>query len=810
MVLVEAPAFPRMAQFDRCRTSACPPFVLQGASHTKLTLSSAAWLQRFNRARGQFILIMCFHQTIFSVNEKKSSPQLWGGFECTVNRLDDSFMDQLELSGHAQRPSDLDLLAEIGFKAVRYPVLWERVAANGIENIDWSWSDQRLAKLRQLGIRPIIGLVHHGSGPLVTNLLDPSFPGRLAKFARAVAERYPWVDAYTPINEPLTTARFSCLYGHWYPHLKNDRSFLQALFHQCRAIVLAMREIRQVNSQAQLIQTEDLAKVHSTPELAYQADFENERRWLPFDLLCGHVDSHHPLWGYFHSVGVKPAELSWFQANPCPPDIMGMNYYLTGERFLDHRLECYPNCPPGGNGRQSYVDVEAARVLRQGIDGSGALLREAWRRFHFPLAITELHNGCTREEQARWFLDQWNSAAALLQEGIDLRAITAWALLGSFNWNTLVTREGTYEPGVYDVRGPRPHPTFLVQMLRQLARGEAPNHPVLDGAGWWRRSTRHIFGVSFELGESQERRLAPLRKERPILIAGATGTLGRAFSKICADRGLAHRALGRSEMDIADPASVRAAVQRLQPWAIINAAGYVQIDDAEVETERCYRENTIGPAVLASVCAGDGLQLLTFSSDFVFDGKKQAPYRESDAVSPLNVYGHTKAEAEKAVLTLCPSALVVRTSTFFGSSDRSNFVTRALRALAAGEKFTAVSDYVVSPTYVPDLVHASLDLLIDGARGIWHLVNRGAVNWAELASMAAQAANVSTSTLTIYKRCDWMFPAVRPHYSALESERANIMPTLQDALSRYLGDPCLSWIKVESGCSEESQDDIAA
>ncbi|HEX6467153.1 MAG TPA: family 1 glycosylhydrolase, partial [Terriglobales bacterium] len=388
-------------------------------------------------------------------------------------------MDQLELSGHAQRPSDLDLLAEIGFKAVRYPVLWERVAANGIENIDWSWSDQRLAKLRQLGIRPIIGLVHHGSGPLVTNLLDPSFPERLAEFARAVAERYPWVDAYTPINEPLTTARFSCLYGHWYPHLKNDRSFLQALFHQCRAIVLAMREVRQINSQAQLIQTEDLAKVHSTPELAYQADFENERRWLPFDLLCGSVDSRHPLWGYFHSVGVKPAEFSWFQANPCPPDIMGMNYYLTGERFLDHRLELYPNCPPGGNGRQSYVDVEAARVLRQGIEGSGALLREAWRRFHLPLAITELHNGCTREEQARWFLDQWNSAAALLQEGIDLRAITAWALLGSFNWNTLVTREGTYEPGVYDVRGPRPHPTFLVQMLRQLGQGEAPNHPVL-------------------------------------------------------------------------------------------------------------------------------------------------------------------------------------------------------------------------------------------------------------------------------------------------------------------------------------------
>ena len=141
--------------------------------------------------------------------------ELWAGLECTVNRVGAEYVDQLELSGHAHRLTDLDLLADLGVRTVRYPVLWERVADRGLEEADWSWADERLGRLRELGIRPVVGLVHHGSGPRETSLLDPRFPERLAEYARAVAERYPWVDAYTPVNEPLTTARFSALYGHW-------------------------------------------------------------------------------------------------------------------------------------------------------------------------------------------------------------------------------------------------------------------------------------------------------------------------------------------------------------------------------------------------------------------------------------------------------------------------------------------------------------------------------------------------------------------------------------------------------------------
>ena len=142
---------------------------------------------------------------------------------------------------------------------------------------------------------PIVGLTHHGSGPRSTSLIDPSFAEGLAQFAEAVAERYPWVEYYTPVNEPLTTARFSGLYGHWYPHGRDPLTFARALLTQCRAVVLSMQAIRKVNPNAKLIQTEDLGKVFSTPLLTSQAEMENERRWLSFDLLCGCLDTSKPM-----------------------------------------------------------------------------------------------------------------------------------------------------------------------------------------------------------------------------------------------------------------------------------------------------------------------------------------------------------------------------------------------------------------------------------------------------------------------------------------------------------------------------------
>ena len=111
--------------------------------------------------------------------------ELWAGIECTVNRVHDRYYDQIEQSGYVNRFDDLDRVAALGVRALRYPILWERFAPEGsLQTIDWSWADERLLRLRDLGVRPIVGLVHHGSGPRHTSLTAPDFAEGLAEHAR--------------------------------------------------------------------------------------------------------------------------------------------------------------------------------------------------------------------------------------------------------------------------------------------------------------------------------------------------------------------------------------------------------------------------------------------------------------------------------------------------------------------------------------------------------------------------------------------------------------------------------------------------
>jgi dTDP-4-dehydrorhamnose reductase len=722
--------------------------------------------------------------------------------ECTVNRVGERYFDQLARNGHHQRDDDVERLAALGVRAVRFPLLWERTAPEGVPP-DWSWSEGRLARLRALGVRPIVTLLHHGSGPRDTSLVDPAFPERFAAYARSAAERYPWVEDWTPINEPLTTARFSALYGVWYPHARDDRSFAQAFVNQLRGTALAMRAIREVIPHARLVQTEDLGKTHATRALAYQAAFENERRWATADLLTGRLGPKDVMWRFLVGKGgIDPQTLHAFRDAPCPPDVMGINHYVTSERFLDRRLSRYPAHTHGGNGAHRYADVEAVRVLADGIDGPETLLREAWERHGLPLAITEVHLACTREQQLRWLAGVWDAAQRLCAQGVDLRAVTAWAAFGSFDWNSLLTRDaGHYEPGLFDVRGPEPRPTALAHMVRDLATQGRSDHPALAGAGWWQQPERLLYPpVRRPVRPALDRRRDPLvpervplrerpeRAPRPVLITGARGTLGRAFARACEARGLAHVALGRAELDVADARAVDAAIAAHDAWAVVNCAGFVRVDDAEREREACWRENVEGPMTLARACADRGVRLATFSSDLVFgDGLAEPrPWVEHDPVAPRNVYGASKAEAEEGVQRLMPESLVVRTSAFFGPWDEWNFLTIALRELAAGRPFEALADVTVSPTYVPELADATLDLLVDGERGLWHLASAGALTWLDFARLGAERAGVDASGLVPLALENARLPAARPRWSVLGTARGRLLDAVENAICHYL------------------------
>jgi dTDP-4-dehydrorhamnose reductase len=352
--------------------------------------------------------------------------------------------------------------------------------------------------------------------------------------------------------------------------------------------------------------------------------------------------------------------------------------------------------------------------------------------------------------------------------------VTLWSAFGNVDWRSLLTeRRGIYDPGAFDIRGETVRPTAVAKAARAFANGEEYDHPALDSPGWWRRPPRLY---------AWNGRCQPMDwGGRKLLITGATGTLGNAFARLCEERALPFCLTSRDELDICDPASIAAAIERHRPWAVINAAGFVRVADATRERDACIAWNADGPANLAQACSAAGIKLVTFSSDLVFDGRRGRPYREDDPLSPREPYGDSKAAAERRVRAAMPDALVVRTSAFFGPWDRYNFAWRVASALAAGEAVRADRRAVVSPTYVPDLAHVVLDLLVDGESGLWHLANQGAASWFDFARAIAAACGLDPDLVEAED-------GPRDTSNALESRHGALLRPLGEAIADFARD----------------------
>lgn len=719
-------------------------------------------------------------------NKDIDNVSVWGGAEYSVVRVNNTIYDQLAQSGHEERLDDLDLFSDLNIKTIRYPLLWEKYAGN--EKDFFKLHDQRLNRLQELGIQPIASLLHHGSGPFFTDLYDHNFPMLLAEFAYTIAERYPWLELYTPVNEPLTTARFSGLYGIWYPHKKDDYTFSRILLNELKGIILSMEAVKSVNPDARLIQTEDIAKVYSTPSLKYQADFENQRRWLTYDILSGNFNPKHPLWKNFMDSGIREKDLDYFTQHYHKPHICGFNYYVTSERYLDKRKYNYPPWFHGGNGFHEYADVEAVRAnIPFGLN-VGALLREAWDRYRLPLALTEVHMACTREEQLRWFYETYQTALKLKKEGVDFRALTAWSYFGSYDWNSLLCiKNNDYEPGVFDIRSGKPRATALAGMIKSITNGQPYKNNLLNTPGWWRRSDRMIYKPEKEILRVANALAENAEPVAPLLIVGATGSLGSAFAKICKARGITYYLSERGQLDIAFDASIRNTLETIKPWAVINAAGFARIDAAEVSTETCYRENTTGPVLLAEICKSMGIKFVTFSSDQVFNGEKKKPYSVTDQTHPLNFYGLSKKIAEERIADVNPEALIIRSSCFFNPWHKNDRLRMILRSgLNSERQIFLPSDIIMSPAYIPDIVNTVLDLLIDGESGIWHLSNQQETTLYDFARLALEIAGLNENIVAAVPSSRLDYAALRPPYSVLESSGGITLPLLNNALTNFV------------------------
>jgi dTDP-4-dehydrorhamnose reductase len=290
-------------------------------------------------------------------------------------------------------------------------------------------------------------------------------------------------------------------------------------------------------------------------------------------------------------------------------------------------------------------------------------------------------------------------------------------------------------------------------------------------------------------------RLVSSGVERVLIIGD--GVLGDAFRRICERRGLPYRVLSAEVTDAARRDSLEEVLREHNPWAVVNTAEYGQIDRAETDENRCYEQNARSVEILARACSRQGLRLLTFSSDLVFGGEGDAPLTESEPVGPHTVYGSSKARAEHVLRGTFPAALVVRCGPLFGPWDTENDLYRALSRLARNGHIRLARDEIVSPTYIPDLVHASLDLLIDDETGLWHLANVGAVSPAAFVRQAAVVAGIVRGTVRGVRSSSLGRRTPRAGYRALRSERGGLMPTLEDAIARYLRESPVSWIAPE-------------
>jgi dTDP-4-dehydrorhamnose reductase len=266
---------------------------------------------------------------------------------------------------------------------------------------------------------------------------------------------------------------------------------------------------------------------------------------------------------------------------------------------------------------------------------------------------------------------------------------------------------------------------------------------------------------------------------RKILITGARGQLARALA-LYAPQNAQIVDLERANLDICDAAAVRTALDTHQPEIVFNGAAYNLVDRAESDGARSALEvNALGPAILGAACRDFGATLVHFSTDFVFDGRKDSPYLETDNANPLGVYGASKLCGENVVLAASPRHFVIRVCRLFGPLDAGptqkpggNFPLLMLKLARERGKIRVVDDQVGSPTYTPDLARGVWQLLEKADGGVFHLSNAGEISFADYAREICRIGGVECEIEGV-STAEYGAPAARPLYSTLSNQKAH-------------------------------------
>ena len=266
-----------------------------------------------------------------------------------------------------------------------------------------------------------------------------------------------------------------------------------------------------------------------------------------------------------------------------------------------------------------------------------------------------------------------------------------------------------------------------------------------------------------------------------LLITGAEGQLGQSFvAALDEHQDFTTSAYGRAELDITDPGAIEAAVTRDRPDFVINTAAYTLVDRAEAEEDKAFQINQLGPAHLARICADQGIPLIHFSTDYLFDGSGQRAWKETDAPAPLNIYGASKLAGEHEIQRVCDQYLIFRISGLF-SPFGSNFVISMLRLGAERSTLTVVNDQIGKPTCSFEVVRLVLDILprISERWGVYHLAQPEAISWygfarEVFAEATRQGFELALVELSSIESAEYPAVAVRPKNSNLDCKKFEV------------------------------------
>ena len=362
---------------------------------------------------------------MFATGIENSYPtiQLPGG---SIKRV-----DEMEKCCHYKNwERDFELTKEQGIEFLRYgPPYYKTHTGPG--QYDWDFTDATFNRLKELDITPIVDLLHFGVPDWMGNFQNPEFPELFAEYAGAFAERFPYLQLYTPINEIFITALFSAQYGWWNERLTSDRAFVTALKHLCKANVMAMHAILKVRPDAIFIQSESSEYFHPMrPEVQKQANFLNRKRFLALDLTYGYPISVQ-MYEYMLQNGMTSGEYYWFEQNQVKARcIMGNDYYATNEHLV------LPNGTTEGSGD---------------VFGYYVITHQYYNRYRLPIMHTETN--MKMPDSVNWLYRQWANLHRLKQDGVPIVGFTWYSLTHQVDWDTALREDNgrIHEVGLYDL-----------------------------------------------------------------------------------------------------------------------------------------------------------------------------------------------------------------------------------------------------------------------------------------------------------------------------------------------------------------------